>query len=327
MSTRAFYHPRQLQVDLAQLSGRLYEEIASLRGHISKGDPPVLTCLGNGKPMHVYRHESGRFFARHFAGDNPDGHEHPISRISPEHERQAEYCRRAATSAGLRAELEVSTGNGTRLDVAVYGDVPTGLEIQRSALTVAQAKSRTTKSAKAGFSCAWVTDSEREPQWADRVPTARLTTRDSDWARLPAGGTANVIIGRFTRERDRLSPTGWRYQRHPFQVTLDELSIRMPAGKIVPVQIGSQKKRRVVLAERAAIEVIDSCTYPGAATWEPTPATPEVKETAQRFTTECHHKTGGTDLLVCVCGQRLLAPQSVSRRYCEACRIAQGLAS
>lgn len=287
MSTRAFYHPRSLRVDLAQLPASLYEEIASLRGHISRNDPPVLTCMGNGQPMHVYRHSSGRFFARHFPGGNQDGHIHPIARMSAQHERQAEYCRRAAVSAGFPAELEVSTGAGTRLDVAVRGPVPTGLEIQRSFLSVAQAKSRTTKSAKAGFTCAWISDQEKDPHWVDHVPTARLTTRGGYWDSLPPAGSANVVIGRFIRERDNRSASGWWYTRQPFPVTLDELSYLMPAGEIIPVQIGNEKKRRVVLADRSAAEVIDSCTYPGAAAWQPNSVTLQPRETAQRYSSDC----------------------------------------
>lgn len=237
--------------------------------------------------------------------------------MSPEHERQAEYCQRAAQAAGLRAELEVSTGSGTRLDVAVFGSTPTGLEIQRSELSLAQAKSRTSKSAKAGFTCAWVSDRERDPRWADHVPTARLTSRGG-WNRLPPPGTANVVIRNFTRNRDTRSPTGWRYVHHPYQVTLDELSYLMPMGEILPVQIGALKTRRVVLAHSSAVDVINSCTFDGAATWVPSPATPQPKEAPQRFSSSCkQHGEAG----LCGCGQPLLAPVSVARGYCEACRM------
>lgn len=273
--------------------------------------------MGNGEPMYVYRHNSGRFFARHFPGGNSDGHIHPIARMSAEHQRQAEYCQRAAQNAGLRAELEVSTGAGTRLDVAVFGSTPTGLEIQRSELSLAQAKSRTSKSAKAGFTCAWISDREREPKWADHVPTARLTTRQQ-WNRLPPPGTANVVIRKFTRERDRDSRTGWRYLHNPYQVTLDELSYLMPAGEIRPVRIGRIEKSRVVLAHSSAVEVINSCTFEGAADWAPTPATPQSKEATQRFSKSCR-RHGESPL--CGCGQPLWAPISMMRGYCEACRL------
>ena len=337
MTTYAFYHPRALKVDLADLTSALYQEIASLRGHIVKDEPPVLTCLGNGQPLYVYKHQSGRFFARHFPGGTPDGHIHPIRRMRAEHERQAEYCQRAASEAGLRAELEVSTGAGTRLDVAVFGEVPTGLEIQRSELTLKQAKSRTFKSATAGFTCAWISDTEQEPKWADHVPTARLQTRGG-WEKLPPPGTANVIISKFDLQRDSDSRTGWRYQRRPFLRTLDELSQLVPIGEIVPVEIGSAAYRRVVLADQSAIDVINICTYQGAATWTPTPETPQTRESPQRFSSACHH---GDSLAVipvgderrwvdpshrCECGQPLWARESQIRGYCESCRLARRIA-
>lgn len=85
MSTCAFYYPRNIEVDLAALPTWLYSEIISLHGHITRPtdtNPPVLTCLGNGEPMYIRRQETGRFFAVHFPGGNPDGHRHGIGRMS-----------------------------------------------------------------------------------------------------------------------------------------------------------------------------------------------------------------------------------------------------
>lgn len=317
MSTRAYYHPRGIRVDLSELSDELYEEIASLRGQIKATDPPALTCLGNGESMYVYRHESGRHFARHFPGGNRDGHVHPIAKMSTEHRNQAEYCQRAASEIGLKAELEVPTSFRTRLDVAVFGPVPTGLEVQRSQLTLASAKSRDTRSSHAGFTCAWISDSEKDPPWTDHVPTVRLVTRGG-WDRMPPAGSAMVIIGRFHRERDQSIRSGWRYVRSPYAVTLDELSQAMPYGEIVPVQIGSPKKRRVVLAHRSAVEIIDSCTYEGASTYKPIPEIIQGKDAPQRFSQGCRH---GEAPAICFCGHPLWAPQSIERGYCEACRL------
>lgn len=216
MSTRAHYHLRGIDIDLADLPRGIYDEIVSLHGRI---DPPpaapVLTCLGNLEPMYVYRHETGRYFARHYPGGNPDKHGHRIATMSDEHRRQAEYTQRAASENGLDAGLERSTGNGTRLDVAVFGTHNIGFEIQRSGLSRAKAKSRATKSLAAGFPTAWVTDRERDPDWADHVPTARLTTRGGwDEAVLPRN-SAWVSIGEYHAERDRSRKSGYRYFRQP----------------------------------------------------------------------------------------------------------------
>jgi hypothetical protein len=290
LTTRALYHPRGIVVDLADLPRWLYDEIAALHGQIAQ-DTPVLTCLGNQQPMYVWRHETGRYFVKHYPNGNPDGHGHrAIATMSDAHRRQAEYSQRAAAAYGFDARLEVSTGNHTRVDVGVLtenGNV--GFEIQRSKLTIPQATRRTHDSFEAGWPTAWVTDWEHDPAWADRVPTARLTTRGGWDVSLPAPNTAYVAISTFKRERDNTRPTGWFYRREPRAVLLDELAYLMPAGEIVPVTIGT--KGLVVLAERAAVEVIDSCTYPGASRWNPVskPIVPQ-KETVQRYSRDCHHE-------------------------------------
>jgi hypothetical protein len=301
MSTRAFYHPLNIEIDLADLPRETYNEIVSLHGQIDPPPaPPVLTCLINGEPMYVYRRESGRYFARHYPHGNPDGHSHPIATMSDEHRRQAEYSRRAAAQHGLDATLEHSTGNGTRLDVAVFGDINTGFEIQRSQLSRAQAKTRAAKSFAAGWPTAWITDRERDPDWAGHVPTARLTVRGGWSEALPPPNTANVIISKFTHERDRDTKSGWTYKREPTAVLLDDLAYLMPAGEIIPVAVGT--KGIVVLAHKGSREVIDSCTYLGASPWRPSIATPREKEAVQTFSRFCRgHKQSHQDITCRFC--------------------------
>lgn len=293
MSTNAHYHPRQIDIDLSELPSWLYTEIVSLHGHIDPPPaPPVLTCRGNGQPMYIWRHQSRRYFARHYPGGNSDNHSHFINTMSIEHHRQAEYVARAASKNGLEAVLEMLTGGGTRIDVGVTGENQIGFEIQRSQLSRAHAKSRCTKSFNAGWPTAWVHDQEKEPDWVGHVPTARLTVR-SDWAEnLPPSNTAKVIIRRFSRERDANKKSGWRYEHGPTEVLLDDLAYLMPAGEIVPVTI-SGKQKIVVLAYKGASEIIDSCTYPGASNWEATTKTPRTKESVQTISRPCRH--GGAD--------------------------------
>lgn len=286
MSTRAHYHPRGIDIDLADLSRELYSEIVSLHGQTDRA-APALTCLGNGEPMYVYRHHTGRYFARHYPGGNPDGHEHRIATMSDEHRRQAEYTQRAASESGFEATLEKSTGNGTRLDVAVFGAHNIGFEIQRSGLSRAKAKSRAVKSFAAGFPTAWVTDQQIEPDWANHVPTARLVTRGGWDESIPPRNTAWVMIGDYRPERDSTRKSGWAYLRTPKRVLLDELAYLMPAGEIVPVAVGTVGK--VDLAYASATEVIDSCTYRGASLWRPSAKTPRKQEAAQRYSVPCAH--------------------------------------
>jgi len=322
MTTNALYHPRNVEVDLSDLPREIYNEIASLHGQISYGDEHVLTCLGNLEPLYVWRHESGRYFARHFPNGNPDAHYHgAISSMSEEHRREADYIVRAGFTFGYDAQLEVSTGNGTRLDVAIYSEsCNIGMEVQRSALSLPKAKSRATKSFNAGWPTAWITDSEKEPAWADSVPTARLTSRNGWSEELPKPNTAFVAISTFKRERDSSRPTGWWYVREPVAVLLDELVHLMPLGDIVPIKIG--KKGDVVLADRNASEVIDSCTYPGASLWQPSTRTdkPE-KETVQFYSRECRHallKNGPYNNCT-LCFQPLFWEESVAEGICRRC--------
>jgi hypothetical protein len=294
MSTTAHYHPRGIDIDLGgenPLPRELYLEIVSWRGHIDRSSPPVLTCLGNHTPMYVYRHPHGRYYARHFPGDNPDGHSHVIATMSDEHRRQAEYGQRAAVDHGLDAMLERSTGNKTRLDLAVVGADSVGFEIQRSQLSRAKAKSRAKLSFDAGWPTAWITDRENDPDWVEQVPTARLTLRGGWDEAMPPRNTANMIVSDFTRTRDRSTRSGWWYHRTPRVVLYDELVYLMAAGDIVPVTMG-RDRQHVVLARKEARDLIDSCTYPGASLWLPTTATPQRNDAPQHFTRHCAHEDG-----------------------------------
>lgn len=313
MTTRARYHLRSIDIDLADLSRELYAEIVSLHGQIDSHAPPVLTCLGNGEPLYVYRHPTGRYFAKHYAHGNADGHGHRIASMSDEHRRQAEYSRRAAAEHGFDANLEQSTGNGTRLDVAVFGDINIGLEIQRSDLSRKMAKTRTTKSFDAGWPTAWITDRERDPDWVDHVPTARLTMRGGWDEAMPPRNTAKVIIGSFTRERDRSKKSGWAYKRTAHAVLLDELACLMPVGEIIPVAVGT--KGQVSLAYKQAGEIIDSCTYHGASLWRPTSATPRQKEAGQAITRPCSTHDGEIDYPTLVAAEAVTATATVGGKW------------
>lgn len=333
MSTRAYYHPRDMQLDLADLPHWLYSELVSLHGHITR-ERTVLTCLGNQEPMYIYRHPTGRYFAHHYPGGNPDDHEHRIAAtMSDEHRRQTEYSQAAAERHGLQTQLEKSTGNSTRLDLAVHGTHQTGWEIQRSQLSRAQAKSRATKSFNAGWPTVWVSDSEHDPDWADHVPTARLTVRG--WDVMPPANSVHAIVGQINLERDATRPGGWRYKRTPRQVLLDELVVRVAEADIVATTVGT--KGLVMLVDEQSRDALESVTYAGAGQWTPTPQTPRTREAPQRFSLPCKHRAPAsnrlgnpqslrdsrtaTDHRQCGCGQRLLAADSHMRGYCEACRI------
>ena len=173
MSTKAFYHPRDLEVDLADLPIDIYNELITFHGRIFR-EVPVITCRKNGDPMYLYRHPTGRYYLRHFAGDGNHG-SHSVVTMSIEHQRQAEYTERAAARAGIKAQMEVSTGTtpsgrqSTRLDVAVWGAQNVGFEIQRSQLSLAHAMDRASRSFENGWPTVWVTDQEQDPAWVPAV--------------------------------------------------------------------------------------------------------------------------------------------------------------
>jgi hypothetical protein len=61
MSTPAYYHPGRTDIDLSDAPKQLYDEIISWHGRIAPPRAsPVFTCLGNGKPLYVVHHQSGR---------------------------------------------------------------------------------------------------------------------------------------------------------------------------------------------------------------------------------------------------------------------------
>lgn len=320
MSTRVFYHPTGTEVDLARAPTSLYEQIASWRGQITRDMSPVLTCLGNAEPMYVYRHHDGRFYVRHFPGDAADGHTHPaMTRMSDGHKRQAEYLMRAAERAGLDAQPEHSTGNGTRLDVAVTGGTyNVGLEVQRSALSKLSAVTRTRKSREAGYAVAWINDrpEDQKPEWSDAVPTSRLTARGWDH-QMPPLGTAEAYVGRFTPARQGL---GWTLDRQPARGTLDRLVERGSAGGFMSVEV--VKRGTVTLAVDDGDGLRDDIRagrFPGYRLWVPPERTRERKTEPQRYSRGCH----GDAAPRCVCGAPYLSPISEARGLCEKCRLAE----
>lgn len=165
--------------------------------------------------------------------------------MTDEHRRQQEYWAEAGSRAGWSADTEVSTGNGTRLDVAISGLVRVGIEVQHSGITPRAVKARTTKSYRAGWTSLWSSDSEQRPKWVDTVPTLRAA---ANWAERPPQGTATAIgprtvsVGRC--EPGQLGPgckrPCRRLHRPYFELirglTVDDVAARMPAGDLVPLQ-------------------------------------------------------------------------------------------
>lgn len=194
------------------------------------------------------RQVKGKFWAAHFAGGAHGKHE--IVLESDEHKREKDYWCRAAEDAGFRSEKEVSTGKGTRLDVAISGGrISTGIEVQRSEIPGVQVKSRTTRSFRANWLPIWFSDWDRTPPWFHSVPS--LGCNKQPWGEvLPPRRAATAtglrviesvrcVIGTFQRcPEGRARPCG-RYHPKPtpwIGKTIDDVAAMVPAGDAVPLQ-------------------------------------------------------------------------------------------
>ncbi|WP_372665839.1 hypothetical protein [Amycolatopsis kentuckyensis] len=254
MSTLVLYTPQNRLLDLARLTERDFALISSLQYKIKRGDR-ILLCQraaheDEGAEMFV-RLKKGRYAAVHFRG-SACTQTHEISVESPEHRRQKDYWQRAAEDAGYRTSQEVRTGAGTILDVAIDGPRRTGIEVQRSQLQSRLAKSRTTKSFRAGWLPVWFLDSDRTPPWFHEVPA--LGCNKLPWSSLPprrsatALGPSRFVARACTVMNFGTCPNGTKKrpkphcrEYHPYRepwpgLTVDDVAAMLPAEQIVPMR-------------------------------------------------------------------------------------------
>ncbi|TDP97942.1 hypothetical protein [Labedaea rhizosphaerae] len=249
MTTDVRFVPDDRQLDLSRLSPADFALIAALHGQIDRGDR-VLLCLRpaqDGADEMYIRKRGDTFWAAHFPGGGHGDHE--IRLESDEHRRQKDYWCRAATDAGFEAEQEFRTAGKTVLDVAIKGPCQTGVEVQRSHITAAHAKARTTKSYKAGWLPVWFADSDAQPKWFFEVPSVGCNS--IGWTSLPhrraataARGlrtisAARCTAGVFDRCPDRNKRPCGRYhpQHEPWAgLTIDDVAAMMPARQAVPMR-------------------------------------------------------------------------------------------
>ncbi len=257
MSTFVHYTPEQRSIDLAELAERDFILISSMYGQIRRGDRTLLceqtlTADGDGSEMYV-KQRNGRFYAAHFPGSSCT-QEHEIVRESDEHRRQKDYWQRAAEFAGYEAVQELRTGNGTTLDVAIEGPRRTGIEVQHSSLRTNLAKSRSTRSFRAGWLPVWFLDSDHTPPWFHAVPAVNCNIRLPWSESLPprrsatALGPSRFVAVRCTARNVGTCPTGTpkRPRRpcgkhHPhrqpwYGLTVDDVAAMVPGEHIVPMR-------------------------------------------------------------------------------------------
>jgi len=252
--------------------------IAEVFGHCHRG---VLICDKHHSDLFL-QYREGRYTGRRLFGIHFDGgHAHEVaSPMSDEHKRQAEYWVRAAQDAGWAAELEFSLPTATRPDALIFGPVMTGVEVQRSAITLDKASQRSRKALAAGVTDIWYTAAgislaagKLYPKWAHRIPT--VGSDDIPWTGLPPrrSATATGLRKLFAKECNRrnfaLCPETNRQVCGRYHViseawrgiTVDDVAAQFPAGEIVALRTaGRARSGNVFLVSAADADLYEQVT-------------------------------------------------------------------
>jgi len=103
---------------------------------------PAFKCLtheGGTNPGLFLQKRDGEWWAVHYEKGQCRFEARVPAPMSDEHKRQTDYWVRAAQDAGWHAETEQGLPTGTRPDALIRGTVLTGVEVQRSAMTITKA--------------------------------------------------------------------------------------------------------------------------------------------------------------------------------------------
>jgi hypothetical protein len=140
------------------------------------------------RPSLYLRADHGQIIAAHWPGSELAGSHEITHGPSDEHRRQVDYLQRAGQAEGFQVETEVHLATRVVPDAVVYGpQVTMGVEVQRSKITAAHAKARTTRARRGGVLPVWFADSQAAPRWFEQVPGVRMNPSTS-WASLPPVG-------------------------------------------------------------------------------------------------------------------------------------------
>lgn len=221
------------------------------------------------------------------------------------------------------------------MDVAIHGPRQTGIEVQHSYITTRLAKTRTTKTYRAGWLPVWFLDSDRTPDWFERVPA--LGCNPMQWSSLPPRRAATVARGltsftalkctpgAFDRCPDgRKRPCGnWHPQREPWRgLTVDDVAEMVPVKQILPVR---DAKGRVHLVSPKSLSLYRDLT---GLTGDFFPSGSGSRGKTPPHTAPCtsdrHDQQTPTR---CACGQEIYQLTQLIRArddICEACRVKLG---
>ena len=265
MRAQILYLPEGIEMDLGEpdlghpegleIIQRHYRQSEKSGSRFSRRNPAFacLTHLGGTNPGLFIKKIRDEWWAVHYEAGICGSHRLPAP-MSDEHKYQTEYWVRAAEDAGWRAEREHTLPTRTRPDALIHGPVLTGVEVQRSAMTVAAAVARTRKAFRAGVTDVWFTSRKPEPLWAWRVPT--VAENDLSWQLLPprraatATGLRIIRPARCAVENFDRCPYTRRHcgRRHPLPeawigLTVDDVAARFPAGQIKLLRFHRNSRR------------------------------------------------------------------------------------
>lgn len=249
MTTLVWHVPGNRELDLSALSEADHRLVVGLRG---AGE---LLCLESASGQGELRVEQARerYRAVHVGGDDDmepgrcGGGPHEILPVTDEHRRQRDYWHRAGDDAGHPSEVGRDLLGSGPQDVAIHGPVPTGVQVRASQVSTATARSRATRSRRAGWLPLWFTAADRSPSWFHRVPSVGCNR--VSWDHLPPRGTAvatglkrvveaRCAIGSFDRcpvaGRGHCGGVHPRLEALP-GYTLDRVAAAVPAGLLVPL--------------------------------------------------------------------------------------------
>lgn len=253
--------------------------------HMHEGE---LRCRKHGVSVYL-RDLPGGVYASHWRGSGISG-DHSVALMSKEHRIQQEYVGRAGERAGLDVAFEVPLPTRVRPDLVIGGN--TAVEVQRSHLTVSNAKSRTTKAINAGMAISlWISDKEPKhaPKWMYQVPSATAFARD--WNTMPPLGSATVTGGlrelttepcrppyrTSCRESGRRYCGKWHLTHQPLRgVSLDALTVGVATGEYLPALVGSN----LLLARETDVRRFDVA-------WIPSTSSEAAKKTPTDERIEC----------------------------------------
>lgn len=259
-------------------------------------DNPAFLCeahIGGTNPGLFIRYYDSQWWATHYEKGACQDKRLPAL-MSDEHKRQTEYWARAAQAAGWAVDLEHALPTGTRPDALIFGPVLTGVEVQRSAMTLGAASQRTRKALAAGVTDLWYTAAgislaagKLSPKWAHRLPT--VGSDDMPWTAVPparaatATGLRRIIAikcigrnfslcpetGRRLCGKTHAIPEAWR------GMTVDDVAAQFPAGEIVALRMrGNSRTGSVFLVSaKDALRYEELTGYRAPAPISPAPRT------------------------------------------------------